>query len=134
MNDIIKENKFDYIIPVLNVKNIAESLKYYQHVLGFKKDWDWGEPVSFASVSRDGVSIFLCQDAQGQAGMWMSIFINNVDDLYEEYKASGAKVLQPPTNFPWGMREMNVEDLDGHRFRMGSDTTEPSAGIPLHES
>ena len=88
MNDIIKENKFDCIIPVLNVKNIAESLKYYQHVLGFKKDWDWGEPVSFASVSRDGVSIFLCQDAQGQAGMWMSIFIDNVDDLYEEHKES----------------------------------------------
>jgi hypothetical protein len=26
----------------------------------------------------------------------------------------------------WGTREMNVEDPDGHRFRMGSDATGPA--------
>lgn len=32
----------------------------------------------------------------------------------------------PPTNMPWGTREMNVEDPDGHRIRMGSDSTGPT--------
>jgi uncharacterized glyoxalase superfamily protein PhnB len=27
---------------------------------------------------------------------------------------------------PWGTREMNVEDPDGHRIRMGSDATGPA--------
>ena len=26
-----------------------------------------------------------------------------------------------PADYPWGMREMTVEDLDGHRMRMGGD-------------
>ena len=58
--------------------------------------------------------------------MWMSIFIEDVDALYREYQKSGAIVRLPPTNMPWGTREMNVEDLDGHRLRMGSDATGPA--------
>ena len=43
--------------------------------------------------------------------MWMFIFVENVDALYEEYQASGAIIRQKPTNFSWGVREMNIEDL-----------------------
>jgi hypothetical protein len=32
-------------------------------------------------------------------------------------------ILDPPTNYPWGTREMLVEDLDGHRFRMSGKPT-----------
>lgn len=49
-------------------------------------------------------------------------------------KKSGAIIRQPPTNFSWGVREMNIEDLDGHRFRTGTGTTEPSDGIALNEA
>ena len=58
--------------------------------------------------------------------MWMSIFMDDVDTLYEEYKKSGATIVNPPTNYPWQMREMLVEDLDGHRFRMGGESTGPA--------
>jgi uncharacterized glyoxalase superfamily protein PhnB len=51
----------------------------------------------------------------------MSIFVQDVDALHEDYKRRGAIIRQPPTDFPWGVREMNVEDLDGHRLRMGGD-------------
>jgi uncharacterized glyoxalase superfamily protein PhnB len=56
----------------------------------------------------------------------MSIFMEDVDALHEEYKQSGATIRLSPTNMPWGTREMNVEDPDGHRFRMGSDATGPT--------
>ena len=58
--------------------------------------------------------------------MWMSIFMDDVDALHEEYKKSGALIRQPPTNMPWGTREMNIQDPDGHRLRMGSDATGPA--------
>jgi len=32
--------------------------------------------------------------------MWMSIFMDDVDKPYEEYRASGAIIRQPPTNMP----------------------------------
>ena len=39
--------------------------------------------------------------------------------LHAEYEKSGARILNPPTDEPWGMREMLVADLDGNTFRMG---------------
>jgi uncharacterized glyoxalase superfamily protein PhnB len=116
-------NQFECVVPILNVKNCAASIEYYVGKLGFTKKWDWGTPPTFGCVTRGKVEIFLCEGAQGRAGMWMSIFMVDVDALHEEYKRSGAIIRLPPTNMPWGTREMNVEDPDGHRLRMGSDAT-----------
>jgi hypothetical protein len=101
-------------------------MDYYVNKLGFRKKWDWGDPPTFGCVTRGKVEIFFCEGAQGQPGMWMSIFMENVDALYEEYQGHGAIIRQPPTNMPWGTREMNIEDPDGHRFRMGSEATGPA--------
>ena len=118
-------NKFECVVPILNVKNFAASMDYYVGKLGFAKKWDWGTPPTFGCVTRGSVDIFLCEGGQGQAGMWMSVFMDDVDSLHEEYTKSGAIIRLPPTNMPWGTREMNVEDPDGHRLRMGSDATGP---------
>src|ERR1700734_1675949 len=69
------------------------------------KKWDWGTPPSFGSVARGKVEIFLSEGGQGQAGVWMSIFTEDVDALHVEYKKGGAIIRQPPTNMPWGERE-----------------------------
>jgi uncharacterized glyoxalase superfamily protein PhnB len=123
MEDFV--NEFECLIPILNVKNFAASMDYYVSKLGFSKKWDWGDPPSFGSVGRGKIEIFLSEGGQGQAGMWISIFVEDVDALHEEYKKSGAMIRQPPTNMPWGIREMNVQDPDGHRFRMGSHSEGP---------
>jgi len=119
-------NEFHNVVPILNVKHFAVSMDYYVSKLGFHKKWDWGNPPTFGCVTRGNVNIFLCEGAQGQSGTWMSIFMDNVDELHLEYQKSGAIIRLPPTNMPWGTREMNIEDPDGHRFRMGSDSTGPT--------
>lgn len=126
-------NRFASAIPIFNVKNVPAAIAYYVEKLGFQVEWEWETPATFACVHRDEVRIFLCQDAQGARGMWLSVFVHDVDALYEDYKQSGATIRQAPTNFPWGVREMNVEDLDGHRLRIGSETTGPSDGAALNE-
>ncbi len=126
-------NKFSGLAPILNVSNISRSLDFYVNGLGFQKDWDWGDPPTFASVSRDHVCLFLCQGGQGQSGVWLSIFVDDVDALHTIYQAKNVNIRQAPTNFAWGMREMNIEDPDGHRLRMGTATDAPSDGIPLCE-
>jgi len=114
-------NRFEHVTPILNVRNVPAAIDYYVDKLGFRREWDWGDPPTFACVGRDEVRIFFCQDGQGAPGTWLSIFVQDVDALYEDYKKSGAIVRQPPADYPWGVREMNVEDLDGHRLRLGSD-------------
>ena len=108
------------IIPILRVENLSASIDHYVKVLGFRKDWDWGDPPDFGSVSRDNCTIMLCEGGQGEFGTWLWIGVEDVEEMYEEYKASGAAIKMAPTNFPWA-REMKVEDLDGHVLRIGSD-------------
>jgi len=114
-------NEFECVTPILNVKDLRASMDYYVQKLGFEKQWDWGDPPDFGCVKRGKVEIFLCQGGQGQPGTWMSIFMDDIDSLYEEYKKSGATILNPPRDFPWQTRDILVEDLDGHRFRMSGE-------------
>jgi hypothetical protein len=49
--------------------------------------------------------------------------------IYDEYKASGAKFREPPTNYSWAY-QMMVEDPDGHVLCIGS---EPKQGVPFND-
>jgi predicted enzyme related to lactoylglutathione lyase len=104
---------------------MSVSIRYYVDVLGFKNA-DWGD-ARFTSVNRDRAGIYLCQGGQGHAGTWVWIGVEDVEALYKEYKASGAKIRRPPENYPWAY-EMKVEDPDGHVLRFGS---EPREDLPF---
>ena len=45
----------------------------------------------------------------------MIVWVDDVDALYEEFKERVAEIRQPPTKFPWGMREMQVEWAENDR-------------------
>ena len=102
-----------------------------------EKGWDWGDPPCFGGVCSGACEIFLCENAQGgrgksdvkmtfgpegdetaDKGVWMSIWIENVDAAYQHCLAQDLEVAWPPTNMPWGVREMHVRHPDGHVFRL----------------
>ena len=113
--------RFEHANPILRVSDMARSLRYYVEVLGFTNA-EWGSD-AFTCVSRDGASIYLCKGAQGQAGTWVWLGVDDVESLHEEYRDSGATILETPQNFPWAY-EMKVGDPDGHVLRFGSDPKE----------
>ena len=113
--------------PILNVKNVPVSLDYYCNTLGFQDVFHWSRedapPWTFAQVRRGNFFVYLSQQAQGGTGMWMSLGLASVEDLaalYQEYQAKAAKIIEPPTDKQWAMREMLVADVDGHILRIGA--------------
>jgi hypothetical protein len=84
---------------------MQRSLRYYLDVLGFSNA-EWGS-ADFTCVTRDTASIYLCEGDQGHPGTWVWLGVDDVEALYEEYKGSGAQILQPPENYAWA-REMRV--------------------------
>ena len=124
---------FEEITPILNVRDVATSIRYYIERLGFTTSWEWGDPPTFGAVRRDGLEVQFCYDGQGCPGTWISIWVSDVDELYEDLVRLGAEIRQPPTNFEWGVREVNVADPDGHRIRFGMSTDQPADGVPLAE-
>lgn len=128
------------LTPILNVSNIEESFAWFER-LGWAKGWDWGTPPTFGAVRSGVCEIFLCLDSQGgrgksdlpttsgpgedaDKGVWMSIWVDDVDSIYQECLANGIEVTFPPTDEPWNVREMHVRHPDGHVFRISRGVSE----------
>lgn len=122
---------FSGVVPVISVVNVGRSLIYYTENLGFELEWGWSdssqafgaEESDFACVRRGGAIFFLDHGVQGKPGSWFSLFLDSLSDLeaiHHEYRQSGARITEEPTDRVWGMREMVVEDPDGNVFRIGS--------------
>ena len=114
----MQPTRFEGSTPILNVSDMAASLRYYVDMLGFKNA-DWGSE-EFTCVNRDRAGIYLCRRGQGRPGTWVWIGVEDVEALHAEYMASGAKIRHPPQNYRWAL-EMKVDDPDGHVLRFGSD-------------
>jgi catechol 2,3-dioxygenase-like lactoylglutathione lyase family enzyme len=114
----VPRTTFECANPILSVKKLTRSVRYYVDVLGFTNA-DWGGD-DFTCVTRDSAVIYLAEGDQGQPGTWVWIGVEDVGLLYEEYKMKGAAVLQTPENHPWAY-EMRITDPDGHVLRFGSE-------------
>lgn len=131
------------LIPILNVSNMEESFSWFER-LGWKKLWEWGAPPGFGAVGSWGCQLFLCNDCQGgrgrspldvttgaegadaaDKGVWMSIWVEDVDGIHRRCLEQGIEVTHPPTDEPWGVREMHIRHPDGHVFRIGRGIEEP---------
>jgi catechol 2,3-dioxygenase-like lactoylglutathione lyase family enzyme len=113
---------FGGVIPVLRVSSVVASIDYYTRALGFHVNFKYPEDSGpfFASISRGRCNLFLSEGDQGNPGSWVWIDGVDVEKVYDEFRASGAKIRNPPTNYEWAL-EMQVEDLDGNVLRIGSD-------------
>jgi catechol 2,3-dioxygenase-like lactoylglutathione lyase family enzyme len=124
------------LTPILNVSNIQESFAWFEK-LGWQKGWEWGDPPGFGGVCSGRCEIFLCENGQGgrgkgttrmtfgehgddssDKGAWMSIWVEDVDAVYQLCLEQGLEVTWPPTDMEWNVREMHVRHPDGHVFRI----------------
>lgn len=108
---------FGGVTPVLRVADVEASTDYYVRALGLSINF---KAQGFVSVGRGRCNLFLCEGDQGHPGSWVWIDGVDVDRLYEEFKASGAKIRNPPTKYSWAL-EIRVENPDGNVLRFGSD-------------
>lgn len=111
---------------VFVVADIGASLAYYRDVLGFEVTFEYGQPQSYACLCRDDVDLHLLAAAvtkrsAGQGGL--CIFVRDVDQLYAELSARGARLLNRPEDRDYGMRDFDAVDADGNQltFGMGTD-------------
>jgi hypothetical protein len=124
------------VTPILNVSNLVESFAWFEK-LGWTKSWEWGTPPTFGGVCCAACEIFLCENAQGgrgrsdvrmtfgpdgdeaaDQGVWMTIWVDDVDAVHRHCLEQGLEVTWPPTVMPWNVREMHVRHPDGHVFRI----------------
>lgn len=114
-------------IPVLPVRNLARSIRFYTGKLGFKLDWR-GDVV--CSVSRDDRPIMLRQVSRREktAPVWVWIGLHS-DRLFKSFRTKRVKVLQEPMNHAWAY-DTKFSDPDGNVLWLG---TEPKQSLPFDD-
>lgn len=112
------QREVENTIPVLSVRDLAKSIRFYTRTLGFKLDWGGGPASFICSVSRDGHAIMLQQWEEKISPVWVWIGLQSAK-LFEEFRSKGVKVIQEPQNHPWAY-EMKFEDPDGNVLWFGT--------------
>ena len=124
------------VTPILNVTDLQASFDWFEQ-WGWHRLWDWGDPPDFGAVGSGACEILLCKDGQGgrgkseiattfgpdgrddlDTGVWMSVWVDDVDEVHRLCVDSGLDITWPPNDMPWGVREMHVRHPDGHVFRV----------------
>lgn len=128
------------LTPILNVSNFTGSVAWFEK-WGWRKGFEWGDPPGFGAVISNHTEIFLCHNGQGgrgkadhqnpntfresaTKGVWMSVWVDDVDAVYKHCIENGVEVLLEPTNMEWNVREMHIQHPDGHVFRVGKGIEE----------
>ena len=116
-----------------------ESVASYRDALGFEVRNDVGEGkmrwITVGSPDQPDTSILLAPPAtdpgitdderrtiqemmaKGTYG-WIMLATGDLDGAFEKVQASGAEVVQEPTEQPWGMRDCAFRDPAGNLIRI----------------
>ena len=120
--------QFPSVCPEIPVADLAAALAYYRDQLGFTIDWS-DETLGLAGLSRGGTRMFMTtseyRTALGNRGplvLWLNLSDRaEVDALYQEWAAAGARITDPPEAMPSKLYEFYAQDIDGNYFRVFYD-------------
>ena len=64
----------------------------------------------------EGAVVVMEGGAGDAAAHAVLVRVEDADAHHERALAAGARILNPPTDYPYGERQYNVEDIGGHRW------------------
>ncbi len=101
---------------LLHPKDFERSLRFYSESLGLHIYREWGSGSNRGVVfSLGGGFLELSGSSHTTAnenvGLWLQV--RDVDAVGDVLKETRVDVIEPPTDKPWGLREMQIRDPDG---------------------
>jgi catechol 2,3-dioxygenase-like lactoylglutathione lyase family enzyme len=128
--------------PVLHVKDVEASLRFYVNRLGFTSPWRYDEDgrAHVAQVDRQGCALILADTWPEKIGKALMFISLNVEPATRENAVAALDALRaeleakevPVKEGSWGYRLLVIDDLDGNQlfFNYPSETAsgEPAGG------
>ena len=102
------------VIPELPYPNVREAVDWLCETFGFSERLQIGNHRA-QLVFGDG-ALVVTQSNETNASFSVMVRVEAVDSHYEHVKQSGAKIVSPPADYPYGESQYVVEDIGGHRW------------------
>jgi uncharacterized glyoxalase superfamily protein PhnB len=108
------------VIPVLTYDDVAEASEWLCRAFGFRERLRIGDH-RVQLVYGDGAVILTAGRTERRVATnpvthQVHVRVDDADRHHEQAKRSGARILQPPTNYPYGERQYSALDLAGHHW------------------
>jgi uncharacterized glyoxalase superfamily protein PhnB len=102
------------VIPELAYGDVGEAAEWLCNAFGFTLRIRIANHRVQLNVG-DGAVVLIERHGDEPSGAHaVMVRVDNVDRHHERAKAHGARILRPPTDFPYGERQYNVQDIGGH--------------------
>lgn len=114
---VLPKGQFRFLFTA---KNYADSVAFYRDGLGLAidHDWDFG-PADRGTVFIAGTGMIEVlapvpgKKPEKPAGGSLLIEVENMTDFHQMCLDRGLKIVQEPTDYPWGHRIIRLQDPDG---------------------
>jgi len=105
--------------PIFAITELSAAIHFYTHSLGFTLFMQTTDPMPYAILGRDGIQVHLTVDDSRRGKGAMYAVTDDVDALYEEFKANAVRIVEPPEDRVYGMRDMYFNDCCGNMIGFG---------------
>jgi uncharacterized glyoxalase superfamily protein PhnB len=114
------------VVPVLIYEDVSKAIDWLCGAFGFTERLRAAGRdgrVTHAQLSvGEGAVMLGAQGAEfrpprsNEVNQYVLVHVDDVDRHFELAKRSGARIVRPPTNMPFGERPYTAEDFAGHRW------------------
>lgn len=109
------------IIPELPYDDVGEAAAWLCQAFGFKERLRIGNHRCQLSFGQSSVVVI---ERKEPGISYILVHVDDVDSYYERASQSGARIINPPADYPFGERQCTVEDLGGHRWTFSQTIAE----------
>jgi catechol 2,3-dioxygenase-like lactoylglutathione lyase family enzyme len=102
--------------PIFQVSDVGRAVAWYRDVLGLTPTWQAEERI--AGLSIGDLELYV-ERADDPSPSRVSVFVDDADAAYEQYRSAGAVFAEGLEDKPWGIRRFTVRDPDGNLIDVG---------------
>jgi uncharacterized glyoxalase superfamily protein PhnB len=101
-------------IPEIPYTDIIEAADWLCRAFGFRKRLQIGNHRVQLTFGDGSMVAIERHGTDGPSSVM--VHVEDVDSHYKQAISVGARIINPPTDYPFGERQYTVEDIGGHRW------------------
>ena len=104
------------VIPVLAYVDVAEAADWLCSAFGFRQRLRIGDHRAQLVFGDGAVIVTALREGDARAASTMHVRVDDADSHNDHASRAGARIVNPPADYPYGERQYSAEDPGGHRW------------------